>query len=37
LADEVPVEGFEMTEVKNDPVALGNRSFIKGLGSHEAE
>ena len=37
LRDQVPVEGLEMTEIENDPVALGNGSFIKGLRPDQAE
>jgi hypothetical protein len=37
LADEILVKGLEMTEVENYPVALRNRSFIKGLRPNQAE
>ena len=37
LGSEIPVKRLEMTEVENYPVALGDRSFVKGLGPNEAE
>jgi hypothetical protein len=37
LTHEIPVTGIEMAEIENDTVALGNRSFIKGLGPYQLE
>ena len=37
LADEIPVKRFEMTEIENQPVALGNRSLVQRLRLNQAE
>ena len=37
LAKQVPIESFEMPNVKNDSVPLGNRAFIERTGLYDAE
>ena len=37
FADQVPVEGFEVAEVKDDAVALGDRPVVDGFGMNQAE
>jgi hypothetical protein len=36
-AQKVPIEGLKVATIKDDSVALGNRPFVKGIGSYEME
>ncbi len=37
LCEEIPVEGFQVAQIKNNPVALGNWPVVNGFGPHNAE
>ena len=37
LREEIPVEGFQVAQIKNNPVALGNRAVVNGFGPDNAE
>src|SRR5579863_1894366 len=37
ISYQVPVERFEMSDIKNDAVALGNRPLVEGLAADDAE
>src|SRR5690242_16765942 len=36
-SDQVPVERLEMTDIKEDAMALGNRALAQGIGPHQRE
>jgi hypothetical protein len=36
-AQQVPVKGFEVSEIKENAVALGNRPLIEALRTHHAK
>ena len=37
FAKQVPIEGFEVTNIEDDPVPLGNRAIVERFGLYQAE
>jgi len=37
VSEQIPVEGLEVPELKNQAMAFGNRAFVKGVGRQQIE